>query len=160
MVNNMQVEGYQNLRIEVASKLHGSTLLVYWYLIAKHRTDVGPREVARAIGFQSPSTALFHLEKLIDLHLVQTDGTGKYHVSKVMKVGIMHSFWSLSHFLVPKSLIYATLTTILVVLSSIFLLFHSPSWMWVALLPGVVAAIIFWYEVIIVWQLRPRFVKN
>ena len=44
---------------EILNKLTGNTLLVYWYLLKKGRNSSGVREVQRALGFSSPSSASY-----------------------------------------------------------------------------------------------------
>lgn len=160
MTGTLVVEGQRNREVEVASKLQGTTLVVYWYLLANQRRYVGPREVARAIGFRSPSTAVFHLEKLNEMRVVTNDGSGAYRVSRVVKVGILRSFWFVSRFAFPKALAYAVLSTLAVLVSCMMLLLYATGWFPLAVLPGLLAALILWYEAITVWQLRPRTVKE
>ncbi len=55
--------------------LGGTALRVYLYLVI-HRRPVGVREVQRALGFRSPSTARHHLERLVELGLVEKTSEG------------------------------------------------------------------------------------
>lgn len=153
-------EGLRKQWLEAASHLAGTTLLVYWYLVANRGESTGPRKVQRALGFRSPSTALFHLEKLTQVNLVQPDGTGGYRVARVMKVGLMRSFISISGILLPKSIIYALFTTLLLVTSGVILLPLIGWLLSLAWVPGVFAVAIFLDEALTVWRLRPHFVRE
>jgi len=154
------VEDLQPESVEVASKLRGTTLLVYWYLIVNRRRNVGPREIQRVLNLRSPSTVLFHLNKLVSMNLVQSDGFGSYRVSTVKKVGIMQSFVSAFNFLIPKPLLYALFSTTLLISSFVLLHQYIVGLLFLAWLPSLVATFIFWYETFVVWRLRPRFQRK
>ncbi|MEB3755371.1 MAG: hypothetical protein GSR79_00700, partial [Desulfurococcales archaeon] len=48
----------------------GTSLRVYLYLLQVNR-PIGIRELQRSMGFKSPTTARHHLERLVDLGLVE-----------------------------------------------------------------------------------------
>jgi len=138
------------------AELSGNTLSIYWYFLSK-RNPVGVREIQRALGFSSSSTANYHLEKLMTLGLIEKDAFGNYRVKRVVKVGIMRSFLFFSKVTFPKHLLYALVTS-LMILFFIFLFMDALSpLLTAALLPAIVAAVIFWYEAMSVWRLKPRF---
>lgn len=90
-----------NLAI-IESELKGKTLQVYWYLLQSRSSSVGPREVARSLGFSSPSVALHHLEKLQSLGLVEKSETGEYKLVREVRVGVLRSFIKLWRLWVPR----------------------------------------------------------
>lgn len=55
--------------------LAGTSLEVYLYLLEKGG-PAGVREVQRALGFRSPSTARHHLERLVELGLARRTSEG------------------------------------------------------------------------------------
>ena len=55
--------------------LGGTALKVYMYLLSK-RDYVGVRELQRAMGFKSPSTARHHLERLVEVGLAEKSSHG------------------------------------------------------------------------------------
>jgi DNA-binding transcriptional ArsR family regulator len=63
----------------IESEVKGTTLRVYWEVFKSPR-PVGVREVQRLIRFSSPSTALYHLEKLRELGVARKDEHGRYEV--------------------------------------------------------------------------------
>lgn len=137
------------------SELKGNTLLVYWYLLKKGRGSCGVREVQRVLGFSSPSSASYQLEKLRELGLVSKDQSGDYQVSRVVTAGVISAFIFFGGHAFPKYLIYASATSIMILLF-ITLFIHALSPMIVAALsPGTLAAAIFWYETLKVWRHRP-----
>jgi len=139
----------------VLSELTGNTLLVYWYLLKKGQGSSGVREVQRALSFSSPSSACYQLEKLRELGLVSKDRSGDYQVSRVLKAGVISAFIFLRGYAFPKHLFYASATSIMILLF-LTLFIHALSLvLMVALSPGIVAAIIFWYETLKVWRHKP-----
>jgi len=139
----------------ILSEVTGNTLLVYWYLLKKGRGSCGVREVQRTLGFSSPSSASYQLEKLRQLGLVCKDQSGNYQVSKVVKIDLMSAFIFFSGHALPKHLVYASATSIMILL---FITFFSHSLSPVvvtALMPATMAAAIFWYETLKVWRHRP-----
>jgi len=129
---------------DVASKLKGNTLRVYWYLLEASHTTVGPREVQRHLGFSSPALAVYHLEKLMELGLVQKV-RGEYQVVRVVNVGVLKQFFKLGTFILPRYSLYAAMfTTLLIFYLTQFrdINFYSIF----ALILGVLATGILWYE--------------
>ena len=95
---------------DLESKLQGKTLQVYWFLLKERGGPVGVRRVQRSLGFSSPSVAAYHLEKLVDLGLVEKLH-GDYVLKKGVKVGAMANFILLGRFLLPRHLFYAVFFT-------------------------------------------------
>jgi DNA-binding transcriptional ArsR family regulator len=134
-----------------------NTLLVYWYMCSNTQSTYGPRTVQRTLGFSSPSTAVFHLEKLVDVGLVQKQRNGQYQVIRYKKFGLMKRFYKLGSWWIPKHLFYALLTTLGVMLI-LYLLFPLIAWLAVlASLPVLLSAAIQWYEAIVLLRERPSF---
>jgi hypothetical protein len=137
------------------SELKGKTLLVYWYLLQQPTHSVGVREVQRALSFSSPSIAVHHLEKLQDLGLVQKKGTGEYVLEEEVKVGILRFFSRMGRFIVPRYLFYSVLfsTMLASYLTLCFIGQIFPSLY--AVIFGLIASIIFWFETIRLWSAKP-----
>jgi len=134
------------------AELDGNTLSVYCYLLSKRRNSVGVRQLQRALGFSSSSTAHYHLEKLRDLGLIQKSSLGDYSVSRVIKVGVLSACVFVAGHALPKHLIYATATSLMILLFAALFANSLSLTVLGALLPGIVAAVIFWYETVTVWQ--------
>lgn len=140
--------------LDIESKLQGKTLQVYWYLLREKGGPVGVRQVQRSLGFSSPSVAVYHLEKLVDLGLVEKL-YGDYTLKKGVKVGAMANFILLGRFLLPRHLFYAVLfTSMLITYLLKYTLSLNPH-SFAALLFGALASLILWYETIKIIKKKP-----
>lgn len=138
------------------TEISGNTLLVYWY-ISKKGNSCGVREIQRALGFSSSSTAHYHLEKLEDKGLLTKDAYGNYVVNSKVKVGVVSPFIFVRGFVFPRQLIYAVASTVMWVFFLAFFWKFLTLTVILALLPSVVASGIFWYETIRLWASLPSF---
>lgn len=138
----------------VANELKGNTLRVYWYLLRSSNEFVGPRKIQRELRFSSPALAVYHLDKLLDLDLVEKNA-GEYHLKEVVDVGVLKQFMKLGTLIVPRYLTYATMISVLFgffVSQVRDINFYSIF----ALIFGLLSTVIFWYETIRVWRGRPK----
>ena len=138
---------------KLVAELKGNTLRVYWYLLKSTGSNVGVREVQKALGFSSPQLAAYHLDKLVNLGLVKRK-RGEYFLAKTVKVGVLKQFMKFGALLLPRCVFYAaTFTTLLILYLLTFkeVSFYSMF----ALMALVLGAGIFWYESIKVWQQKP-----
>jgi hypothetical protein len=137
----------------VASELKGNTLRVYWYLLQSSNSFAGPRQVQRKLGFSSPALAVYHLDKLAELGLVEKV-SGEYHIVKAVDVGVLKQFVKFKGFIIPRHVLYATMfATLLAFYLSQFreVNFYSIF----ALILGLLSTTILWYETIRVWRSKP-----
>lgn len=139
--------------------ISGNTLLVYFYLWRK-RQICGVREIQRALGFSSSSTAHYHLEKLANNGVLTKDSYGNYKINKKKKVGVINPFFVIHGFVFPKQLVYAATTTIMCVFFVSFFWEFLTLTVVLALLPGIVASGIFWYDAARLWLSLPSFEKE
>ncbi len=70
----------------------------------KAGTAIGPREVMRGIKLSSPSVAYRHLQKLMDLGLVNKDRYGNYLIQE--KTSIQGFLW-IGRTLLPRLILYS-----------------------------------------------------
>lgn len=131
--------------------LSGKTLKVYLHLLSRNE-PVGVREVQRALGFSSPSVAFHHVEKLLNMGLIEKDSYGRYYTVKKIDVAILQPFTKIGRFTLPRLSFYATFFT---TLTAAYLIQHLGSANIYALLFGVAAAAAFWYETIRTWVKKP-----
>jgi predicted DNA-binding transcriptional regulator len=137
----------------IASKLKGNTLMVYWHLLRSSSGVVRVRETQRSLGFSSPALALYHLEKLVELGLVQKI-RDEYHLVRTVNIGVLKQFMKIGTFLLPRYTLYATMfTTLLIFYVSQFRAVNFYSLF--ALIFGVLATGILWYEAVRTWGQRP-----
>jgi len=138
---------------KVSSVLTGNTLRVYWFLLRSSNGLVGARETQRALGFSSPALAVYHLDKLAELGLVQkTDG--EYRLVKTVNVGVLKQFVKFGTFLLPRYFLYATMFTTL-------LFFYLTQFRRVdfysvfALILAILGTGVTWYETVKAWRQKP-----
>jgi len=132
-------------------ELRGKTLTVYLYLL-KHGKAVGVREIQKELGFSSPSVAFHHLDKLVDLGVVEKDEYERYVLARKVDTGILHSFVSIAGLNLPRLGFYAAFFTTIAVA---YLLLNRNSLDLYALIGTVGGAAIFWYEALRVWRRKP-----
>ena len=136
------------------NELKGNTLRVYWNLLKSSEEFIGPRQVQRELGFSSPSLAVYHLDKLLDLGLVEKN-SGEYKIKEMVDVGVLKQFMKWKGVIIPRYVTYATL------ISTLFIFFLTQLrsinfYSLFALIFGSLSTAIFWYESIKVWQNRPK----
>ena len=140
---------------EIESQLKGKTLLVYWFMLKAQSSPVGVREIQRALGFSSPSVSAHHLDKLLSLGLVEKTMRGEYFLKREVKVGVLRFFTRLGRFMIPRYLFYSVwFSTMLVV----YLVLYGQSGgihNLVAIMFGVFACIVLWFETIRLWTEKP-----
>ena len=145
---------------EIESHLKGKTLQIYWYLLRDPSSSVGVREVQRSLGLSSPSVAAHHLDKLLNLGLVEKTIRGEYLLNQEVKVGLLKFFSRMGRFLVPRYLFYAiwlsTMFAIYVVVYNLIL--YQPTGSvhnLAAILFGIVANVVLWLETVRLWKEKP-----
>jgi DNA-binding transcriptional ArsR family regulator len=138
----------------IESELKGKTLLVYLHLLKQSQSSVGVREVQRALSFSSPSVAAYHLNKLQELGLVESD-RGDYRVTREIKIGVLRHFVTLGGVMLPRFLFYAVLMTTMLVTYVLQFPMNLSRQNVTTLLMGAVPALILWYETIRIWKQKP-----
>jgi len=140
---------------EIESNLRGKTLQVYWFMLRAQSSPVGVREIQRSLGFSSPSVAAHHLDKLLELGLVEKNLRGEYFLAREVKVGVLTFFTRLGRFMIPRYLFYSVwFTTMLIV----YLVLYGQSGgihNLIAIMFGVSACIILWFETVRLWMQKP-----
>jgi hypothetical protein len=67
-------------------------MLIYVYIQSRSKDTVRLRDIQRAMSFSSPSSALFHLQKLESTRLITKDALGNYQVKTRIRVGLIRNF--------------------------------------------------------------------
>ena len=135
------------------SVLKGNTLRVYWFLLQSPTGVVGARETQRALKFSSPALAVYHLDKLTELGLADKTN-GEYRLVKAVNVGVLKQFVRFGAFMLPRHFLYATMFTTLLIFYLVQFKqvnFYSTF----ALVLGLLATGIMWYETIKAWRQKP-----
>jgi hypothetical protein len=142
-------------------KLSETAMLIYVYIQSHSRNDLRLREVQQAMGWSSPSSALFHLQKLEAAGLILKDPTGNYRIKTRIRVGVVKDFVILRGILIPKHLFYAVVTTLATILYFILLQqFLSSPIAIIAVLLNAASVGVFSYESWQDWKNKPRFAKS
>jgi hypothetical protein len=137
------------------SELKGKTLLVYMYMLRNPGNPVGVREVQRKLNFSSPSVSSYHLNKLLDLGLVENI-YGDYQVVREIKVGVLRHFVTFAGVMLPRFLFYAVLVTTMLITYLIQNPIYPTRQTITTIMMGLVPSIILWYETTKIWRERPR----
>jgi LexA DNA binding domain len=138
-------------RERVDYELRGKTLQVYLYLL-KYGKAAGVREIQKELGFSSPSVAFHHLDKLLNLGVVEKDQYERYVLAKKVDAGILHSFVSIAGLTLPRLGFYAAFFT---TIAAAYLVVDQGALDLYALIGTVGGAAIFWYEAWRVWRRKP-----
>jgi len=136
---------------QVEYALRGKTLTVYLYLL-KHGKAVGVREVQKALGFSSPSVAFHHLDKLVELGVLEKDQYERYVLAKKVDSGILSSFVSIGGLTLPRLGFYAAFFT---TIAAAYVSANRGSIDLYALVGTLGGAAVFWYEAWRVWRRKP-----
>jgi hypothetical protein len=91
-----------------AKRIYGKTLDVYLCILTAE-SAIGVRDIWRALGFSSPSLAQYHVNKLLDLKLIETDFEGKYKINDQESIEALRSFLLLRGMLIPRLTIYSAM---------------------------------------------------
>ena len=94
---------------EIVKKLNGRTLMIYFVLLNKG--SIGVRELQRHLELSSPSVALYHLDKLVDLDLVEKR-SGKYELLRKADIPVLTSWVLIGRRLLPRVLFMAVFFSI------------------------------------------------
>ena len=141
-------------REEALSELKGNTLRVYWYLLQSSSNLIGPREVHRKLGFSSPSLAVYHLDKLVELGFAEKTG-GEYRLTKVVNVGVLKQFTKVGNLIFPRQVLYASMwTTLFAFFLTQFRQYDFYSVF--AFIFGALGTGILWFEAWRNWRSMPR----
>lgn len=104
---------------ELVNKLlKGRTMSVYALLLT--RKKMGVRDIQRELRFSSPSLALHHLTKLLEMELVEKDNHGEYSVTRTLKVGSLSLFVRIGKRLLPRFLFLVSLLFMMLVVYIVF----------------------------------------
>lgn len=103
----------------------GTSLRVYIYLVKKD-SFAGVREVQRALGFKSPSTAKHHLDRLVEMGLAIKNRSGEYK-AVIHRQGIISSILVFSGRIIPITIPVSLFGFSLVTMEIIMNGFRSPS---------------------------------
>jgi len=88
--------------------VHGKTWDVYFCILTS-KEPKGVRDIWRKLKLSSPSLAHYHINKLLDLNLIEATQEGKYQVNENEQVEALRSFLWLRGRLIPRLVVYGAL---------------------------------------------------
>jgi DNA-binding transcriptional ArsR family regulator len=135
----------------IEAQLKGTTLRVYWEIF-KSPKPMGVREVQRLIRFSSPSTALYHLEKLRELGVVRKDEYGHYEPVEEIRPTQFRMFLRIGRVILPRYVFYAVFFVATVVMYVVQSLLLGSEISPMALILGSSAAVVCIYEAVRIWK--------
>ena len=139
-------------RDKLVSNLTGRTLMIYFVLLNKK--SIGVRELQRHLDLSSPSVAKYHLEKLVNLHLIE-NRNGIYHLDKKADLPLLTSWVLMGKFLLPKVLFAAVLLTSLFIGYLLFVYSYWNKDSMFFILFGLILMVYIWFEVITQFRRKP-----
>jgi hypothetical protein len=144
-----------NEESELDYKLRGKAWNVYWLLL-KSGQPMSVRDVAKALHFSSPSVANHHLEQLIQIGLVERQEIGgNYALVGEVKIGVLRHFVKFGRMMFPRYFFYALFSSVFYVsYLTLFVETLTRESLFIIAF-GAVVSVIFWYEAIRFWRLKP-----
>ena len=91
-----------------SKQIYGKTWDVYLCILTSS-APIGVREIWRALGLSSPSLAQYHVNKLVELKLIENTVDGKYVTNDEERLETLRSFLMLRGMLIPRMVVYAAL---------------------------------------------------
>lgn len=91
-----------------SKQIYGKTWDVYLCILTSS-DPIGVRDIWRALGLSSPSLAQYHVNKLLDLRLIESTTGGKYVTNDEERLEALRSFLMLRGMLIPRMVVYAAL---------------------------------------------------
>lgn len=91
-----------------SKQIYGTTWDVYLCILTS-RGPVGVRDIWRALKLSSPSLAQYHVNKLLDLELIEATVNGKYRTNDEERLEALRSFLMLRGMLIPRMVVYGAL---------------------------------------------------
>lgn len=145
----------QENETEFDYKLRGKAWNVYWLLL-KNGHPMSVREVEKALRFSSPSVAQHHLEQLRQIGLVQKENVGgNYSLVSEVKIGVLRHFIKLGRLVFPRYFFYALFSSAFYITYLTMFLENFTRENLFIISFGAIVSVIFWYEAIRVWRLKP-----
>lgn len=143
-----------NAGADLQGQIAGTTLQVHTYLFLHPGNGAGVREVQCALGFRSPSSAIFQLEKLRLRGLAEKRRSGEYYLLSRPKIGVLRDFVEIRGRLLPRLLFHSLLVSVVATTLAILFIRFGTIETVLAVIPSLLAAITLWIETQRIWKER------
>ena len=139
-------------RDEIVKNLNGRTLMVYFVLLNKK--FIGVRDLQRQLELSSPSVAKYHLEKLVNLNLVE-NRNGIYHLERKADLPLLTSWVLVGKKLIPRVIFAAVFFTFLFIGYIFFVYTYWNKDSLYVILFGITIIVYVWFDVILQFKHKP-----
>ena len=146
---------------KIEKLLQGTTLNIYWFLLTHTAGFAGIREIQKALKLSSPGLVSYHINNLISVGIVaKNEENEKYYVKEEIKSGILGYYFRLGHRVIPRFTLYLIVFIICLLFFVGFLISRGDSYIldpsnWIFLFILVFGTIIFMYESLKIWRMKP-----
>ncbi len=89
-------------------QVYGKTWDVY-LCVLKSDDPIGVREIWRKLGLSTPTLVQNHVNKLLELGLIESTPQGNYVTNEVERIETLKSFLALRGLMIPRMVVYAAL---------------------------------------------------
>ena len=143
---------------EISEELmQGKTLRIYWFLLEHPSTGI--REIDRQLAFNSPSTVLYHVNKLFDAGLIKKTAQDKYYVAEPINRGIFSLYLKIGSRMIPRIIFYLSFLIMTCILYLFIVLTRSPSIIYFedffTILVLLLCISFFSFEAFCIWKMKP-----
>ena len=139
-------------RDKIVRNLNGRTLMVYFVLLNKK--SIGVRDLQRHLELSSPSVAKYHLEKLVNLKLVE-NRNGIYHLERKADLPLLTSWVLIGKRLIPRVIFAAIFFTSLFIGYIFYVYSYWNKDSLFVILFGTAIMIYSWLDVILQFKNKP-----
>ncbi|WP_455140444.1 hypothetical protein [Candidatus Hodarchaeum mangrovi] len=143
--------------VEISEELlQGKTLRIYWFLLEHPNTGI--REMDRQLAFNSPSTVLYHVNKLFDAGLVRKV-QDKYYIVEPINKGIFSLYLKIGSRMIPRIVFYLSFLIAACILYFCIVLTRSPTIVYFedlfTILIILLCIFFFAFEAFCIWKMKP-----
>jgi len=82
-------------------RVSGTAWDIYLYILTSDK-PAGIREIWRALNLSSPSLVQYHVNKLLEMKLIEPTSDGKYQANDLERTGTLRNFVMLRGRLIPR----------------------------------------------------------
>ena len=97
--------------MRVFKQVYGKTWDVY-LCVLNSGDPIGVREIWSKLGLSTPTLAQNHVNKLLELRLIESTPQGKYVTNDVERLETLKNFLALRGLMIPRSVVYAALLAV------------------------------------------------
>jgi hypothetical protein len=147
---------------EPSDTLEGKTLQIYWFLLTHPQGIAGIREIQKELGYTSPSTVAYQINKLISNGIVsKNEETDKYYVNEEVKSGILGFYIRIGYRMIPRLTFYLMIFIIGLLIYLTFAVMRGDEFItdpvnWLFLFFLIFGSIAFIIESYKIWRLKPE----